>query len=220
VSTRASKPSPATSSHSYSVEVKDALFFTFPRTDLKADGQIVDVPFYIYQLEVVPAFRLNDGSFLTPHTARGGSWRISNPVAEYNQLHGVDVSCQWKATHLTKMLKAWKYECNVPIKSISLEVMATVFVDQWQYRNQTVLYYDWMVRDFFGFMLQYVNGWTLVTGTEEKIYLGDAWQSKCQSAYDRAVKAEQYERQTTHSPQPTSGRKCSARTLPVRRSST
>ena len=99
-----------------------------------------------------------------------------------------------KATHLIKMLKAWKRECNVDIKSICLEVLANAFVAQWQYRHQTIYYYDWMIRDFFAFMLRYVNGWTQPAGITERILLGDCWESKCQTAYGRALKACDYER--------------------------
>lgn len=174
-------------------DIKDALFWTFSQTNLKADGQIVDVPFTTYHLEVVPAFRMLDGSFLTPHTANGGSWRISNPLAEYQYLHTVDLAYQAKATHLTRMLKAWKYECNVPIKSISLEVLAAEFVKQWQHRDQSLYYYDWMMRDFFFFMLSYVNGNTLVMGTTQRIQLGDAWESRCRTALNHALKACEHE---------------------------
>jgi hypothetical protein len=93
------------------------------------------------------------------------------------------------------MLKAWKYECNVELKSISLEVLAVIFVNQWQFRNQTVFYYDWMVRDFFQMLLLYVNGRTRVPGTEEWIELGDCWRTKVQSAFDRAVKACEFEKE-------------------------
>jgi len=170
-------------------ELKAPLLVTFPMTTLKADGQIVKAPFKSYHVEVVPAFQLLDGKFLTAHTADGGSWKFANPVEEYRLLHVADLASMGKARHLTKMLKAWKYECNIEMKSISLEVLATIFVQQWQWRNQTVFYYDWMMRDFFQFMLPYANGWTRVPGTEEKIQLGDCWLTKCQSAYQRAVKA-------------------------------
>ena len=56
-------------------------------------------------------------------------------------------------------------------------------------------YYDWMVRDFFKFLTIYVNGRTRVPGTEEWLELGDCWRSKAQSAYDRAVKACNFERE-------------------------
>jgi hypothetical protein len=92
------------------------------------------------------------------------------------------------------MLKAWKYECNVEIKSLSLEALACAFVTQWQYRHETIFYYDWLIRDFFAFMRQYVNGSHPVPGTPERIELGDGWSSKAESASERAIRACEFER--------------------------
>lgn len=175
-------------------EVKNAMFLTFPRTPLRADGPIVQAPFMSYHVEVVPAFLCDDGTYLTANTAEGGSWRYTNPAVESANLQAADRVSFCKATHLTKMLKAWKRECNVDIKSISLEVLACVFVGQWQHRDQSVFYYDWMIRDYFLFMLKYLNGRTLVPGTSEWIHLGDSWVTKCSSAFERAHKACEYEK--------------------------
>jgi Second Messenger Oligonucleotide or Dinucleotide Synthetase domain len=175
-------------------EVKRALEWTFPRTDLRADGQVVVAPFQTYNVDVTPAFLCKDGTYLTANTASGGSWRVSNPVAEYQLLTTVNSACAGKATDLSKMLKAWKRECSVDIKSISLEVLACGFVEQWPHRMRDLYWYDWMIRDFFEFMLRYKNGWTLVAGTSDKIQLGDSWFSKCESAYNRSLKACDYER--------------------------
>lgn len=182
-------------------EVKQTLCGTFPITDLSADGQVIVAPFLTYNVDVVPAFRLvsgpNTGSYVTAHTADGGSWRLSNPAAEYNWLKSVDAVSAGKASDLVKMLKAWKRECNVELKSICLEVAAGVFVQQWANRGNGIGYgyHDWMVRDFFAFLLNYVNGTAKTAGVNEWIPLGDAWQSKCQTAYNRAAKACSYEHQ-------------------------
>jgi len=177
-------------------EVKSALSITFPRTDLSADGQIVLCPFETYSVEVVPVLRLNEpGLFLTPHTGDGGSWRTSNPYAEYQHLRAADQLTNMKATHLTMMAKAWKRQCSVELKSVSLEVLASNFVSQWQHKEQTVFYYDWMIRDFFAFLFPYINGRTRIIGTEEWIELGDSWQTKLQTAYNCALKACEYEKQ-------------------------
>ena len=69
-----------------------------------------------------------------------------------------------------------------------------VFIERWAHRDQTTFYYDWMIRDFFAFMLNHVNGWVQPAGISEQILLGDYWESKCRSAYSRAVKACDYER--------------------------
>lgn len=175
-------------------ELKDTLINTFPRTDLRADGQVVLAPFETYAVEVVPAFRLGDGKFLTCDTSDGGRWRVSNPVAEYNHLHNADLATNWKATHLTLMAKAWKRECNVELKSTSIEVLASIFVSQWQHRAHDIYWYDWMVRDFFAFLFPYLNGRTRIVGTDDWLELGDAWGTKLQTAYSRALKACDYER--------------------------
>lgn len=175
-------------------EAKDVLGETYPGTDLRADGQVVVAPFQTYKVEIIPAFRFDDGTYITAHTANGGSWRASNPAVECQWIQYADSVSAGKATHLIKMLKPWKRECSVDIKSISLEVAACVFVTNWAYRLQTIFYYDWMVRDFFEFMLRYRWGWNIVPGTQEKIQLGDAWGTKCESAYQRAFKAERYEK--------------------------
>ncbi len=175
-------------------EVKCALADTFPRTDLSADGQVVKVPFISFVVEVVPAFRCDDGTYITCHTADGGSWRSSNPREEYHAIADLDLVCENKATHLTKMLKAWKRICNVPLKSIALEIEACSFVRQWSYNQHSVFWYDWMVRDFFAFLLQYKNGTAQIPGLQETLSLGEKWVSQCESAYSRAVKACEYER--------------------------
>lgn len=179
-------------------EVRRTLLVTFPNTEIGANGQAVVAPFQTYNVDIVPAFHFIAGEFagqyLIADSTDGGRWRYSNPVAEYNCLQEVDLISAGKATHLIKMLKAWKRECNVEIKSICLEIAATVFLTHWEHRHQTIFYYDWMIRDFFGFMLNYVNGWARPAGITEQILLGDCWESKCRSAYSRALKACEYER--------------------------
>lgn len=174
-------------------EVKDTLLWTFPNTDLRADGQVVVAPFSTYSIDVVPAFALGNGRFLTANTVNGGSWRTCNPGAEYTHLHNADLATNWKATHMTMMAKAWKRECNVELKSTSIEVLASIFASQWPNRARDFYWYDWMVRDFFVFLYQYVNGWTRIVGTDETIQLGGEWKTKVETAYKRALKACEYE---------------------------
>lgn len=104
-------------------EVRRALLVTFPNTEIGADGQAVVAPFQTYNVDIVPACHFISGEFagqyLIADTTDGGRWRHSNPVAEYNWLRQIDAVSAGKATHLIRMLKAWKRECNVEIKSMS-----------------------------------------------------------------------------------------------------
>ena len=58
------------------------------------------------------------------------------------------------------------------------EVAVCVFVKQWIYRRHTTFYYDWMVRDFFAFLSNYVNGWARPAGAQEQIDLPATARSK------------------------------------------
>ncbi|MCE5198211.1 MAG: nucleotidyltransferase [Armatimonadota bacterium] len=174
-------------------EIRREMLSTFSKTDLSADGQVVVAPFTSCMVEVVPAFVCNNGSYITCNTTDGGSWRSTNPMAEFQAIARMDTASCGKATHLIKMLKAWKRNCNVDLKSIVLEIAVCAFVSQWEYRAETIFYYDWMVRDFFEFFSRYGNGTAQIPGINETLDLGDDWLSKCMSAYNRALKACEFE---------------------------
>jgi hypothetical protein len=92
------------------------------------------------------------------------------------------------------MMKAWQEYCSVPIKSFQLELVAAEFLAQCPWRMYDSFWFDWISRDFFSYLYWKVNKWIDVPGSGESIYLGDDWQSRADSAYSRAVKACDYER--------------------------
>jgi hypothetical protein len=181
-------------------EVRRRLLETNPDTAIKADGQAVVMPFGTYSVDVVPSFRYTSGEFNGQYciadTTDGGRWRRTNPVAEFNWLQEVDVAALGKAREVVKMLKAWKRHCNVDLKSVCIEIAATKFVSEWAYRTITTKYFhDWMIRDFFAYILQYAQaGRTKPAGNEEWITMGDQWQTKARTAHDRIIKACAFER--------------------------
>lgn len=178
-------------------EVKGVLLDSNPNTDVRGSGPVVIVPFDTYKVEVVPSFVCDrNGLLINAHTKDGGSWKTSNPFSELADLNKVDTESAGMLRDLCKMLKAWKDYCNVEIRSVCLEIVAIVFIRDWAHKGKGQLYYDFMVRDFFAFLLQYVDGRGKPAGIDEWIPLGDCWESKAQCAYDRASKAwvhEQHE---------------------------
>ena len=63
--------------------VKNAILKTYPRTNIRADGQVVKVSFSDGTLfEVLPAFKDRDNTYKYPDTNMGGNWRSTNPKAE------------------------------------------------------------------------------------------------------------------------------------------
>lgn len=174
-------------------DIKAILLGTYPRTDIRADGQIVSVPFASYKVEVVPAFKGQDGSYWFPDTHSGGSWKITNPREEMRYLRESNKRSSGNTIKLIKMLKAWKHYCSVPIKSLVIELHAVHFLATWAYFDKSAVYHDWMVRDFLQDLLKYINGSCQIPGIEEKVYYGDSWASKAKSALDRSTKACEYE---------------------------
>jgi len=61
------------------------------------------------------------------------------------------------------------------------------------YRDKGLFWYDWMIRDFFAFLFPYLDGSTNIIGTADVVPLGDEWRTKLETAYNRAMKACEYE---------------------------
>lgn len=69
--------------------VRLAILNTYPRSDVRADGQVVIISFSDgMKFEILPAFKnLNwigqwDGTYIYPDTNMGGNWLPTNPKAE------------------------------------------------------------------------------------------------------------------------------------------
>ncbi len=63
--------------------VRNAILNAYPRSDIRADGQVVKIAFSddIY-FEIVPAFKNWNGSYIYPDSNLGGRWMSTNPKAE------------------------------------------------------------------------------------------------------------------------------------------
>jgi hypothetical protein len=177
-------------------EVKNSLVTTYWQTDMRGDGQVVVVNFNTIKVEVVPVFRWgNDGAWLMPDTNNGGRWRIVYPDAEGFALDRADVIGSRNCRPLIQVAKSWKYHCNVPIKSFHLEQLVADFVSNYAHRDQGYFYYDWFIRDFLFFLCGKRNASIYAPASNEMVGIGDAWYSRAATAYDRAVKACEYERE-------------------------
>jgi len=176
-------------------EVKRKLIDSYPRSVIKGDGPVVIADFSGWTVELVPAFLwdASERSYIVCNTKDGGSYITTMPYHEIENINAADERSNGNARPLIRMLKCWQANCSVPIKSFHLELLAIRFLDQWLYKAFSFMYYDWMCRDFFQWMLTRVNGLVLTPGTAEINWLGNAWQSRAESAYTRAARACQFE---------------------------
>ncbi len=181
-------------------DVRNTLFATYPRSDIRGDGPTVVVKFDSIKIEVAPIFsrtglpvQYEDLVGDACYTNDGGSFQPTAPAAELLQLQTVDNRVNGALVALIRMLKVWKQYCNVPIKSIVLQQMAIAFMRGWPADQTRLMYYDWIVRDFFRYMLTQVNGFAILPGSLQIVSFGNDWESKAKSAYNAAVSACTYE---------------------------
>ena len=154
---------------------------------------MVTVPFASYPVEVVPAFKLDNGRYWICDTNSGGRYKTIDPNAEIGAVSQSNKDTSGNTRDLIRMLKRWQSYCSVPLKSFVLELLAIGFLQNWEYKGKSSVYYDWMVRDFFAFLIGKEYGSVYIPGTYESISLGNDWKSKTESAYSRAKKACEYE---------------------------
>jgi hypothetical protein len=170
-------------------EIKDVLFGTFPQTDMRGDGQVVAVGFNTLTIEIVPVFAAPTGQFYMPDTNNGGRWKIADPIAQINYIENADKATNGNVRALSQMLKHWKREKNVPLKSFIVELLVAEYLPARGNGFYDAYWYDWYIRDFFHFLVAKANSYVIIPGTYEVYNLGDEWLSKAQSARDSAVQA-------------------------------
>lgn len=175
-------------------EVKGVLEATFPATNMRGDGQVVMVQFNSFMVEVVPAIRLQNGQYWICDTNGGGRYKVIDPVLENKSFDEASKNSNRNVRDLVRMLKAWQEYCGVPIRSFVLERLVMEFLDQWAYKGNDEFWYDWMVRDFFAYMLRRENGTFVMPGTGEVVAIGNEWKSRAITAQRNAEAACEYDK--------------------------
>lgn len=147
---------------------------------------------------LLPAYRCATGGVLVvgaPRLAAPVRWRQLDVEAQQRALEHADGLSHGKARHLIRLVKAWRNAVQVPLSGFAIELLVVEFLLVWIYRRRSLLFYDWMVRDFF-FWLAAQSGRSLpVPGTIEHVALGDRWRPAAEQAHRTARLAADLERQ-------------------------
>lgn len=176
--------------------VKNAIAKTYPNTSLKGDGQIVSVKFTDgMEIEVLPVFKNDDGSYTFADSNDGGSWKTTNPIPEIDAISSGESLTNNNLRPLCRMTRAWKHYCSVPIKGLLIDTLAYRFLTNWGNRDKSYLYYDLMCRDFFEYLKnqsETQTSWYAV-GSSQTIYNPDNFRYKATIAYNKAKEAIKYQ---------------------------
>jgi len=179
-------------------KVKRVLKKTYPNTpDISRNGQAVTIQFTDFMVDVVPGFDRKGGGYLIPNSITG-KWISTDPkkhveiIANANSIHNNNL------VPLIKMTKGWNKNINTYFQSFHLEVLSLLILDNVKISNfpSGMRYFFDKGRNLISKKNPDPAGYGEDVGvyinTQEKIQEAAA---KFQLAYDRAIKAEDYERQ-------------------------
>ena len=110
-------------------DVKSILDKRYPQTVIKGDGQAVVIDFSSkhYTIDLVPAFRCNNGPFDYPDTNDGGRWRTTNPIPEQAACkHNSECSRNGFA-FFCNILREWKNEQGFLFSGLLIDTLVDHF---------------------------------------------------------------------------------------------
>lgn len=174
-------------------DVKTKIEKTYPGTRIKADGQVIVIPFYDgITFELLPAFINKDGhSYTYPNANDGGSWKVTDPKSEQEAIAIRNKNTNGNLIRLCRMMRSWKNKNNVLIDGILIDTLAYNFIDMWEYKDKSFIYYDWMSKDFFKYLLNidHNQSYWYAPGSRMLVAKSGAFQHKAKQAYTTALQA-------------------------------
>lgn len=172
-------------------EVRTAILNRYPNTDVRVGGVVVTVNYSNFLIEVQPAFEQDDGSFKFPNTKDGGSWQITKPKDEIEEVKSFNIRKNRNYRRLCKMVRSWKNKHGVVMGGLLIDTLAYQFLDSTsEYDDKSYTYYDWMVRDFFEFLSKEANkSYYLAPGSNQQVYVKKKFQTKAKKAYKLCLDA-------------------------------
>ena len=176
-------------------EIRNSIQNTY-NSYISADGQVVKVDFTDnITFEILPCFVNKDGCYTYPDTNGGGKWKITNPRPEIDAIKTGNISWNNNLKNLCRIARSWKDNWNVPIGGLLIDTLAYNFLKDWEYRNNSYTYYDWMVRDFFSYLKNQDENkqYWLAVGSGQYIFRTGKFEYKALRCYNIAMEAVDYE---------------------------
>ena len=183
-------------------DVKDAIKDRYPNTDICVDRLVVTVTYTNFHVEVQPVFEEMDNNgdsyFNYPDTYNGGRWKATKPRQEIAAMKEFVDQKNKNLRHLCKMARAWKNKHGVVMGGLLIDTLAYNFLKSTSdYDNKSFLYYDWMSRDFFKYLMDQPNQENYkALGSGQNVKVKKNFQMKAKEAYDLCLKAIDSEKKT------------------------
>lgn len=179
--------------------VKASIEKTYATTSIRADGQVIMVPFDDgITFEVVPAFVNDNDSFTFPNANNGGSWGVTNPRPEIKAIRDRNAVTNENLIPLCRMMRDWKNKWSVPVGGLLIDALAYQFIETWEHRDKSFVYYDYMCRDFFKWMANQNENqeWWRAPGSSQYVWGKGLFQYKAKRCYNLSLVAIEHEMAT------------------------
>lgn len=172
--------------------VRSAIRTTYKTSDVFGDGQVVVVAFDDgVTYEVLPAFVNTEGGYTFADANGGGAWRACKPKQEMESFAQRNRDCNGNLVELARMVRAWRDRNNVPMNGMLIDTLAYQFIGGWQHRDKSYVYYDYLTRDFFGYLAAQpaAQSYWLAPGSGSYVYRKGLFEYKARQAELRAQEA-------------------------------
>lgn len=176
--------------------VKTSLQKTYPTSHIGGDGQVVAIKFDDgINFEIVPCFLNTDKSYTYPDSNGGGSWKTTNPKPEIDEITTANLLYNKNLKRLCRMARAWKDTWSVPMGGLLIDTLAYNFMKNWQYKDKSFFYYDYMTRDFFEYLKnQNTNQeYWLAVGSNQYVWRKGKFENKASQCYELSLQAIEHE---------------------------
>lgn len=179
-------------------KIRRTLQKTYPKTPCGVDRNCVTLQFLEFRLDVVPAFKHDDGYYKIPDTYRK-EWLPTSPKGFGKRVTQINSNMRSCFIPFVKMIKSWNEQYKDRIRGFHLECM---LADHYQshFQNYT---YESMAAAFLGDLPTRISRacYDPITGDRLDGYLGDSsifskritMMKRARRAADQALKAVQFD---------------------------
>lgn len=172
-------------------DVKNVLKKTYSNSSVRGDGQVIVIDFSDgMKFEIVPAFQYADNTFLYPDTNDGGKWRTMDPRTEIKTFNVINSDCNGNLKNLCKMIREWNKKNYVCMQGILIDTIAYRFLKDYTYKDKSYLYYDYMSRDFFKYLMDnHDQDFWVVPGGNWHVKKKYSFYREAKEAYENSLNA-------------------------------
>lgn len=171
-------------------EVRESLLKRYPKSDVRADGQVVGIFFSTYHVEVLPAFLDENGDYIHGDTNNGGSWKTTKPRPEIEAVRVLDNDTNGNLKDVCRMLRAWRNHVGAGIGGLLIDTFAYNFFVERDYKEATYNDYPKLFVSLFDYLadLPEQDYW-MAPGSGQRVKCNTKFQTKARRAAIRCQEA-------------------------------